>query len=68
LSSGCFYLKNFLNASGQQGFIDGIREMCFDNPTKMRFQSAEKLTKEYFEETDTLHGDEVLSEKKRELA
>lgn len=47
LSTGCFHLKNFLNASGQQGFIDGIRELCLENPTKMRFQRAEKLTSEY---------------------
>ena len=28
LSVGCFHLKNFLGAAGQQGFIDAIREMC----------------------------------------
>jgi len=32
LSVGCFHLKNFLNATGQQGFIDAIREMCLENP------------------------------------
>lgn len=34
----------------------------------MRFQSAEKLTKEYVEESETIHGDEFVTEKKRELA
>lgn len=68
LSSGCFHLKNFLNASGQQGFIDGIREMCFENPQKMRFQGTEKLTREYVEESETIHGDELITEKKKELA
>jgi len=32
LSAGCFHLKSFLNATGQQGFIDSIREMIMENP------------------------------------
>lgn len=68
LSVGCFHLKNFLGAAGQQGFIDAIREMCSENPSKMKFQAAEKLTKEYIEECETIQGDQFQSEKKKELA
>lgn len=63
ISKGCYHLKNFLNASGQQGFIDGIRELCFENPQKMRFQACEKLVKEYLEDMKSLDADET-SEKK----
>ena len=34
----------------------------------MRFQRAEKLTKDYVEESETLHGDDFVTEKKKELA
>lgn len=42
--------------------------MCFENPQKMRFQAAEKLTKEYIEEAETISGDQFQSEKKKEIA
>ena len=64
LSMGCFHLKSFLGGSGQQGFIDAIREMCLDNPAKMRFQSTSKLVKE----TQDQDADQYLSDKKKEMA
>ena len=64
LSAGCFHLKSFLNGSGQQGFIEAIREMCIDNPAKMRFQSTQKLVKEINESESE---EQYQSEKKREM-
>mmetsp|Transcript_7603 Transcript_7603/g.12779 ORF Transcript_7603/g.12779 Transcript_7603/m.12779 type:complete len:335 (-) Transcript_7603:48-1052(-) len=69
LSLGCFHLKNFLDASGQQGFIDSIREMCNENPQKMRFQKAEKLAKESYQSSaETFGAEEFQSEKKKDMA
>lgn len=69
LSAGCFHLKSFLNATGQQGFIDSIREMIMENPQKMRFQRSEKLAKDFAEETSSVFGtDQYIADKKRELA
>lgn len=67
LSTGCFHLKGLLHATAQQAFVSGLREMCQENPSKMRFQQAQKLVAEASGASDArvLGGDEVIPEKKR---
>jgi hypothetical protein len=57
-----------LNASGQQGFIDSIREMINENPGKMRFQRSEKLASEYIDDSNVIGHDSLISDKKREMS
>lgn len=68
LSAGCFHLKSMLDAPAQQSLVEAIREMLAANPSKMRFQQAEKLAQEGHSDSVVLgsRNDEIISEKKKE--